>query len=123
MIYRKILTMTACTLAVLVSAFAADISGKWTSAFESQIGPQKYTFDLKVAGDKLTGQAISDQRGAVEIKEGKITGDTVSFVELANIQGQDIRIEYNGKVSGDEMKLTRKVGDFGTYEIVAKRAK
>jgi hypothetical protein len=119
----KILSAATLTLAFLVSAFAADITGKWTSSFESQIGPQKYTFDLKVTGDTITGQATSDQRGAVEIKEGKISGENVSFVELANIQGQDIRIEYNGKVSGDEMKLTRKVGDFATYEIVAKRAK
>ena len=119
----KILSVATLTLAFLVSAFAADITGKWTSSFESQIGPQKYTFDLKVTGDTITGQATSDQRGAVEIKEGKISGENVSFVELANIQGQDIRIEYNGKVSGDEMKLTRKVGDFATYEIVAKRAK
>ena len=119
----KILSVATLTLAFLVSAFAADITGKWTSSFESQIGPQKYTFDLKVTGDTITGQATSDQRGAVEIKEGKISGENVSFVEPANIQGQDIRIEYNGKVSGDEMKLTRKVGDFATYEIVAKRAK
>lgn len=103
--------------------FAADISGKWTSSFESQVGAQKYTYDLKVTGDKITGQAISDQRGPVEITEGKITGDDVSFVEKANIQGNDIRIEYKGKVSGDEMKLTRKVGEFATYEIVAKRVK
>ena len=119
----KIVTLTALTLAFLVAAFAADISGKWRAEFDSQIGQQKYTYDLKVEGEKITGQAISDQRGPVEIKEGKISGDNVSFVEMANIQGNDIRIEYTGKVSGDEMKLTRKVGDFASYEIVAKRVK
>ena len=104
-------------------AYAADVTGKWKAEFESQIGQQKYTYDLKVAGDKITGKAISDQRGEVEIKEGKITGDDVSFVEMANIQGMEIRIEYTGKVTGDEMKLVRKVGDFTSYEIVAKRVK
>ena len=119
----KIVTFTALTLAFLAVAHAADISGKWRAEFDSQIGQQKYTYDLKVEGDKIIGQAISDQRGPVEIKEGKISGDDVSFVEMANIQGNDIRIEYKGKVTGDEMKLVRKVGDFASYEIVAKRVK
>src|SRR5215510_8711624 len=113
----RILILTALTLALLTIALAADISGKWKAEFDSQIGHQSYTYDLKVAGDKITGQAISDQRGAVEIKEGKISGDNVSFVEPANIQGNEVRIEYSGKVNGDEMKLTRKVGDFASYEI------
>ena len=33
-----------------------------------------------------------------------------------------MRIEYKGKVSGDEMRLTRRVGDFGTEDLVARRA-
>ena len=35
----------------------------------------------------------------------------------------DIRIEYTGKVSGDEIKLHRKVGDFGEEDLVVKRVK
>lgn len=42
---------------------------------------------------------------------------------MLELQDQQIRIEYKGKVNGDEMKLTRKVGDFGSSEAVAKRAK
>ena len=119
----KFLNLTALTLALFVTALAGDISGKWKAEFDSQIGHQSYTYELKVEGDKITGKAISDQRGAVDIKEGKISGDNVSFVEPANIQGNDIRIEYSGKVTGDEMKLTRKVGDLTSYEITAKRVK
>jgi hypothetical protein len=32
-------------------------------------------------------------------------------------------ITYTGKISGDEIKFTRKVGDFATEEITAKRVK
>ena len=35
----------------------------------------------------------------------------------------DIRIEYTGKVNGDEIKLHRKVGDFAEEDLVAKRVK
>ncbi len=40
---------------------AADIDGKWKSEFDSQIGQQKYLFDLKSDGEKLTGKAISER--------------------------------------------------------------
>jgi hypothetical protein len=36
---------------------------------------------------------------------------------------QPIRVEYKGKVAGDEIKFARKVGDFGGEEFVAKRVK
>src|SRR5690348_18042704 len=38
-------------------------------------------------------KAINDQRGAVDIKEGKISGDEVFFVEELNFEGNAIRIE------------------------------
>jgi hypothetical protein len=69
MIYRKILMLTALAMTFLVSVYAADVTGKWRAEFESQIGQQKYTYDLKVTGSSITGKAISDQRGEVEIKE------------------------------------------------------
>jgi hypothetical protein len=106
-------------------ARASDITGVWQSEFDSQIGVQKYVFTFKVDGNKLTGTAASDRGGdksSVAIQEGKVTKEGVFFVERLNYQGQDLVIEYTGKVTGDsEIKFTRKVGDFATEEIVAKR--
>ena len=48
----------------------------------------------------------------------------MSFTETLHVQGQDIPIDYSGKINGDELKSSlRKVGDFGSMEIVAKREK
>jgi hypothetical protein len=44
-------------------------------------------------------------------------------VENLDFQGQPLRITYKGKVSGEEIKFTRQVGDVATEEFVAKRAK
>ena len=114
-------------LASLVSAQAAELAGKWSAEFDSQIGQQKYVYEFKGSGDKLTGTATGDRQGTkseVELKEIKATKEGVSFVELLKIQDQEIRIEYTGKfTSDDELKLTRKVGDFATYEITAKQVK
>jgi hypothetical protein len=42
---------------------------------------------------------------------------------MLNFQGNDLRITYTGKINGDEIKFTRKVADFATEELTAKRAK
>jgi len=103
----------------------AAVTGKWQSEFDSQVGHQKYTYEFKLDGDKLTGKAtreVEDQKTVTDIT-GKVTGTDISFTEPLKVQDQDLQIDYTGKISGDEIKLTRKVGDFATTEIVAKRVK
>ena len=126
MFLRKMVALPVLMLAGLVCAYAADITGKWTAEFDTQVGVQKYTYDFKVEGTKLTGKAIGDIGGTVsqsDIQEGTISGDDISFVETQNYQGQALRIVYKGKVSGNEIKFTRNVADTATEELVAKRAK
>ncbi len=55
------------------------------------------------------------------MKEGKIEGDTVTFVEPLSIQGNDIQVTFTGKISDSGIKFTRQVGDFGSSEATAKR--
>jgi len=52
-----------------------------------------------------------------------VKGDEISFVETLKIQGQELRSEYKGKISGDEIRGSRQVGSYGAEEFVAKRAK
>lgn len=113
-------------LAASTGVLAADVTGRWTTEFDSPVGVQKYTYDLKANGETLTGTAAFErmgEKGTVELKEGKVQGDKVTFVEMLDFQGNSIRIEYTGTIVGDEIKFSRKVGDFGTEEFVAKRVK
>ncbi len=105
------------------AALAADVTGTWKAEFDTQIGVQKYTFTLKQDGKTVTGKAnsiIGDGKNESPLTEGKVDGDTVSFVEMLNFQGNELRISYQGKVSGKEIKFTRQVGDVATEELVAK---
>ena len=109
-----------------LTAHAADLTGKWTAEFDTQVGPQKYTFNLAVAGDQVTGKASFErmgEKGEADLLEGKLVGDKVSFVEMLDAMGNTVRIEYDGTVKGDEIAFTRKVGEFGTEQFVARRAK
>lgn len=121
----RLLIAISFVVGIASLARAADISGKWQSEFDSQIGVQKYVYVFKVDGEKLTGTASSErngEKGTVAIQKGTVTKDGIFFVEPLNFDGQEVSIEYTGKMTGDnEIKFTRKVGDFATEDIVAKR--
>jgi enterochelin esterase-like enzyme len=105
--------------------FSADVTGTWKAQFDTQIGPQRYTFTLKQEGTIVTGKALSEvngQKRETELKEGKVDGDTVSFVENLRFQGNALRIAYTGRVSTNEIRFTRRVGNFAREELVARRA-
>lgn len=102
----------------------SGVTGTWKAEFDTQIGLQKYSFALKQDGTSLTGKAIADINGEkreTELKEGKVEGDAVSFVEMLNFQGNELRIVYTGKIAGNEIKFTRAVGEFAKEELVARR--
>ena len=122
----KFLALTLFLSSCLSRIHAAELAGKWTSDFDSQIGPQKYAYEFKADGDKFTGKASYDHsmgKGDSVLKEIKLNGDALSFIEDLHVGGMDITVTYSGKISGDEIKLTRMVGDFATEQIVAKRVK
>jgi enterochelin esterase-like enzyme len=103
---------------------AVDFTGTWKSEFNTQIGVQKYRFVLKQEGTKISGKAqaeIGNEQKESQVTEGKADGDRISFVELLNYQGNDLRITYSGQLAGNEMKLTRAVGEFAKEELTAKR--
>ena len=114
--------LTLCVASL--STFAADVTGTWKAEFDTQRGLQKYTFNLKQDGTSVMGKANverADEKREAELKEGKVEGDTVTFVEPLKIQDNEVQITYTGKISGNEIKFTRKVGDFGSSEATAKR--
>lgn len=122
----KVIRLFAIVCAASTLSFAADLVGKWTAEFDSPIGNQKYTYEFKVEGDKLSGKATYDHsmgKGESAIKEIKVKDGDVSFIETMKLPDMEITVTYSGKITGDELKLTRVVGDFGTEQLVAKRVK
>src|SRR5437588_10159818 len=92
-IHITLLALAAASL----SALAADITGTWKAEFNTQRGLQKYTFTLKQDGTSVTGKANVERDGEkreAELKEGKVDGDTVTFVEPLKIQDNELRIAY-----------------------------
>ncbi|MCW5964362.1 MAG: hypothetical protein KIT83_10015 [Bryobacterales bacterium] len=104
------------------SAFAADVSGNWKVTAEGPNGTIERTFLFKVEGDKLTGESNSSMLGKSTITDGKVDGDTLTFSMAVNFQGEEQKVSYKGKVSGDEIKLTSEFGSSGfSIEWTGKR--
>jgi hypothetical protein len=115
---------TALALAALFaagSAMAADIDGKWTGT----VAQSEITFTFKAEGEKLTGTLDNAaQPGATEIKDGKIKGNEISFHVLRTLQETETKVEWTGKLNGDELTLTRAaVAGNEPAPVVAKRVK
>jgi len=108
--------------AVVAAAFQSGVAGKWTAAIDTPVGMQNYTYVFQVDGEKLTGTAKS-QFSESAITEGTVKGDTISFVENMKYEDMALRVVYTGKISGDEIKFNRQVGEFGGEDFVAKRSK
>jgi hypothetical protein len=121
--YRLLLLIGLLVVPSAARMLAADISGEWKASFDTQIGQQNYTYTFAVKESTVTGKAKSDN-GESDILEGKVEGDKITFLEILNFQGMELRIQYTGKiVSADEIRFTRQVADFATEELVAKRVK
>jgi hypothetical protein len=65
---------------------------------------------------------MSGRQGDVEITEGKVKGDEVSFDVTMTMQGNAMKMTYKGKVAGDEIKFSRhRDGSDRTSEFTAHR--
>lgn len=104
-----------------VVAFAADFNGKWVGSFEGPNGTMENTYDFKVEGSTLTG-TVTSPRGEAKIQDGKVDGETITFVIVRNFNGNEFKQNYTGKMAGEELKLTTAFRD-RQIEITAKRAK
>lgn len=129
---RTIISAGALILLAVTSAWAADVAGTWTAKAPGAQGQGEsdITLVFKVSGDTLTGTLNNSLvPGDVEISDGKISGDDISFSLKRNIGGADMTVMWKGTVSGDEIKFSRTAqggpGGAGgaATEIIAKRAK
>ena len=115
--------LAALTVLIALSAWAADVSGKWIAEVPGRDGQTRNTtFNFKAEGEKLTGTMTAFQN-EVEIKDGTVKGDSISFKVNMQFGGNPAVLVYDGKISGDEIKFTRKrEGSDRSQEFIAKRA-
>ena|SRR2546427_13209249 len=115
--------IAAMAVLLAMTASAADVAGKWVGEMPTRNGQtRETTFDLKASGDKLTGTMTGPQ-GDVDITDGKISGNDISFKVSFDAGGNTIVILFNGVVSAEQIKFTRKrEGADQSQQFTAKKA-
>jgi len=103
----KILLVGAVLLLALAAAYAADVTGKWVAEMPGRNGTTQTTFTFKVDGATLTGTMQGAQGDPVDLTEGKVDGENISFVTVRKMGDNEFKMTWKGTVSGDEIKLTR----------------
>jgi hypothetical protein len=95
--------------AFALSALAADIAGTWKVTAEGPNGNMERTFVFQVDGNKLTGETTSSMMGKSAITDGKVDGDNLSFTITIKIQDNEMKVNYKGKVTGNEVHFTAEI--------------
>jgi hypothetical protein len=123
---KRYVVLTAVLIAIAwsVALRAADPSGRWAATFMTQVGEQAYTYEFIVKGTTLTGTAKGSLTGEGKISDGKIDGDTITFVENTTYMGMPLAFNYTGKMtSADQIELSRTLMEFEAEKATAKRVK
>jgi hypothetical protein len=87
----------------------ANVAGNWSWSVPGQNGDEyKISMKVKQDGSKITGtESFNDDQ--VEIQDGKVEGNEVSFKVTRKFGDNEIHAAYKGKVSGDSIKGTVEV--------------
>src|SRR6516162_7498371 len=99
---KKLLFVTAILLVASFALMAADVSGKWTFEQPGRGGNpgRPVTITLKADGNKLTGSVPGMGRGGdappIEITDGKVDGNNVSFSVKREFNGNSFVTKYEG---------------------------
>ncbi|HUR33455.1 MAG TPA: hypothetical protein VM032_06645 [Vicinamibacterales bacterium] len=115
--------LTAAVVLALSPAPAVAQSGPagaWELTMSTPQGNNTVGLTLALNGDKVTGD-LSSPMGAVPVT-GTATGNDVKVTAEVSIQGMALTFNIDGKVNGDAMDGTVKVGDFGEFPFTGKRA-
>src|ERR1700678_3221288 len=125
---KKLLFVIAILCVLTFAVMAADVSGKWTWEQQGRNGATTTTLNLKVDGSKLTGTMDGGRGGPVEITDGHVDGNSISFSVKRSMGGNDVVTPYKGIVndSGNSIKIDftqrRGGGDPTPMTVTAKRA-
>ncbi len=116
-VHKSLVKLGFCALlalAVVVPSQAADKAASpagawtWTSPGRNGGPDRKMSLELKVDGEKVTGGLTSPGRDGnttkVEIGDGKLKNDEVSFTVTREFNGNKFVQNYTGKVTAESIK-------------------
>ena len=97
----------------------ANVAGLWRVEFVTPLGQVGVNMTINQSGTKLTGQ-VTDEFGEWAI-DGRISGDQVTVAWSVPEDGKMLEITMKGKLEGNVITGTAKLGDVGEGPLSARR--
>jgi hypothetical protein len=108
-------------VAGMASAAEADVAGGWAVEFSLPWGGSAtYPMWVNQDGPKLTGRVTFPGVAEYQIK-GTIKEDRFSIVWQTVVDGEFLDVTFAGRVSGDEINGTAKIGRYPERDLYARR--
>jgi hypothetical protein len=116
--------LTAAVLALsllgVVSAFAqVNATGEWAVTFTAPSGPMELVMYIDQQGTKLSGRLTSDT-GEYPLR-GTLEGNQITISWSLPDRGALLLITFTGKLDGDSIEGTAKLGTLGEGPMSAER--
>ena len=106
-------------VSVALLAQQASVAGLWRVEFVTPLGQVGVNMTINQSGGKLTGH-VTDEYGEYEIN-GRIAENQVTVVWSVPEDGKMLEITMRGKLEGNVITGTAKLGDVGEGPLSARR--
>ena len=95
--------------------------GKWTTQMNTPMGAQSGSMELVTDGGSLTGTLNGPNGEAVEIKDGVVDGNALSW-KASITSPMPVTLEFSATLDGDAISGDVKLGAFGNATFTGERA-
>lgn len=99
----------------VAKGFKQGMDGTWEGVIPGGMGdePLYLSYTFKVKGNKLTGSTRDDKWEIIEIKDGKIEDNNLSFNVAMKLDGMDVTHYHTGTFLGNaiHLSITTDMGD------------
>lgn len=98
----------------------ARVAGTWDITVTSPQGENRASMTVTQSGATLEG-TMATEMGTVQVTDGRITGERVTFSIAVPISGQTTTIVFRGTVDGNRMTGTADLGAMGSATFTGER--
>jgi hypothetical protein len=118
----KIKALAIGLMFAALPVLAADADGDWVGSLDTPGGAVEVAFQFKVDGAKLTGTSIGPDGAVLELKQGKVEGNKLSFSMDIDFGGNVMTLNYTGVVENKEIKMNLDFMDQPMAFVLKKKA-
>jgi len=114
-----LLLLAAALACPAVAAAQSNVAGMWRVEFVTPLGQVGVNMTINQSGSRLSGH-VTDEYGEYEIN-GRVADGQVTVVWSVPEDGKMLEITMTGKLDGNVITGTAKLGDVGEGALSARR--